>query len=138
MGEPRLRPVGRREVDGGAAAGVASQRRIVLQPVAGAVLVHRHAAQVRLRVRRRQRGAQVNARGQHLERVVRLLGRDAVSALRRASDRLHRKAGQRTVEHGAGAEAEPRCQERAQCQQALTWAEGASAPAIRSMARDQQ
>jgi hypothetical protein len=36
--------------------------------------MHRHAAEVRLRIRPRQRGAQVHARGQHLERVVRLQG----------------------------------------------------------------
>jgi len=55
-----------------AAPGVAPQRRIVLQPVAGAVLVHRQRRQVGLGVVRPHRRRDVDARRQQLPRLVRI------------------------------------------------------------------
>lgn len=52
-----LRRVGGQQVDGAAARLVPSQRGIVLQPVAGAIHVHRQAALIRLGVERLSMGA---------------------------------------------------------------------------------
>ncbi len=60
------------EVDGGPAPAVAPHCRVVLQSVAGPVLVHVHAAQVAFSIAATFRSGDVDARGQQLPRGVRL------------------------------------------------------------------